>query len=523
MYQEKIISAFAPLKNFVKRYFKELFVFTAILIAAITTIRLQNRIVGWEPGYDDLQPKHHGWVSSHTLAIISHASLENNFVGYALAFKEYQNHVDYQYFDRYPIFFSALFHQALSLVKNLSAKIYAAKQVMNLIYLSTMMAAFFLIDKLISHKLLSLTIVLLAFSNPFLLYYKDMVHFDQPALFGIFILMLTIAFYKLDGLRAPLYAATLLTVGLGRGYASYAVMILWLTIESILILKASNTSVAQKIRNIIQHDSFLILIIGIVWGAGLLSYNVFIEAHKRQVPISQTSILNSAEKRLSLDDQFNQENAHIINWSSFTKEQVNRIVKWSFPIHDVNFGSKRNGLLLGFMFLAMFFFIRKQKPEKRIIYLLMILSGFVWLIPLRNLSAFHDYTTMYYIGIPLVFFLSVFTFLNPSKETTYYILAGSLIVYVVAIGQVKELHEERAGKASQYTYDFMRILDEMDGEGKNIFMKGNVPYAPFAPGFYLSDHYLSSLELADYVIARDSEYLPNTLTPTNDKIFLFKP
>ncbi|MBK8619711.1 MAG: hypothetical protein IPN96_22040 [Anaerolineales bacterium] len=47
--------------------------------------------------------------------------------------------------------------------------------------------------------------------------------------------------------------------------------------------------------------------------------------------------------------------------------------------------------------------IWKQTADRRMIYLILTLSGFVWLFPLRNLAAFHDYTAMYYIGIPLVF------------------------------------------------------------------------------------------------------------------------
>ena len=64
---------------------------------------------------------------------------------------------------------------------------------MNLIFLGTLILAFLIIDKLIKNKPLALTVVFLAFSNPFLLFYKDMVHFDQPASVGFLLLIYAIA------------------------------------------------------------------------------------------------------------------------------------------------------------------------------------------------------------------------------------------------------------------------------------------------------------------------------------------
>ena len=155
------------------------------------------------------------------------------------------------------------------------------------------------------------------------------------------------------------------------------------------------------------------------------------------------------------------------------------------------------------------------------IYLILALSGFVWLIPLRNLAAFHDYTAMYYIGIPLVFFISIFAALNPSKKVSSFLLIAGLAVYISAVVQVRDWHENNAGKADVYVYDFDRILEKIDGTGNNVNMAEVIPYGPFPPGFYLSEQYLSSKNTADYIVSRDRKYSPNNLTPDNKVIFLF--
>ena len=522
MFKKKFILLFQNVESNVKNNFSHYFCSMVILIAIITTFVLQNKIVGFEPGYDDLQPKHHGWVSSQGLAIITTATLENHFVGYAVAVKDDQNKINYDYFDRYPVFFSATFNLVLSLFSKLSDKVYVAKQGMNLIFLCTLIMAFLIVDKLTKNKPLSLTVVLLTFSNPFLLFYKDMVHFDQPALFGCLLLIYAIVIYKIDGKKNLLYISTFVAIGMGRGYASYPILILWVGFETIMILKSKDFDWNVKLKTLIRHPSFLLLMIGIIWGASLLSYNIIVEANKREIPILQTSILLSAQKRLSLNPEFNLENEPIINWQDFSISQVNRIIQWSFPITKVNFEFFGNSILLVLMIIIMGIFIWKQATEKRIIYLIIILFGFAWLIPLRNLAAFHDYTAMYYIGIPLIFFLSLLSFLNPSQKASYFLLIVGLLIYISAIVQVKHLHESRAGNANQYTYDFMQIDQEIIGTGNNIYLKNDIPHAPYVALFYLPGQYLSPIELADYVISPNRDYGPDNLTPHNHIMFLFK-
>jgi hypothetical protein len=128
---------------------------------------------------------------------------------------------------------------------------------------------------------------------------------------------------------------------------------------------------------------------------------------------------------------------------------------------------------------------------------------------------------MYYIGIPLVFFSSIFMFLGAFRRLGYVLSVVALVVYVSALIQVKTWHEERAGKANEYTYDFVRILQEIDGPGKNINMPEMIPYGPFTPGFYLSEHYLTSPDIADYIVTRNRKYPGVNLTPENKVIFLF--
>ena len=522
MSKEIPTSLFSVARNYAENNFSQILSFTVITIVVLTTFLFQGNVIGLEGGFDEKQPNHHGWVTANTIAIINRATPENFFVGYALASRDDQNKIHYEYFDRYPVFFSAIFNRILILCNSLAEEMVLARQVMNFIFLSTLIVAFLILDKLTGNKPLALTATLLAFSNPFLLWYKDMVHFDQPALFGFLLLIYALALYKLEGRKTPLYIATFVAIGLGRGYASYSILILWLAFETFLILRKKGLILKEKFNRILKHPSFLVLVIAIAWGGSLLTYNIVIEAHKRDVSILQTSIIRSARYRLSLNPEFNQENEEVINWPDFVKGQVSRIIQWSFPVKGVNFGFSWDILLLTGMFAVMGVIVRRQSVEKRMIYLILMLSGFFWLFPLKNLSAFHDYTAMYYIGIPLVFFLSVFTIIRLSKTTPYFLLIAGVILYVTTIVQVRDWHAELAGNANAYIYDFDRILEKIDGTGNNVNMAEGIPYGPFTSGFYLSEQYLSSRKVADYVVSRDKKKLPDNLTPDNEVIYLFK-
>jgi hypothetical protein len=152
------------------------------------------------------------------------------------------------------------------------------------------------------------------------------------------------------------------------------------------------------------------------------------------------------------------------------------------------------------------------------------LSGFFWLFPMRNLAAFHDYTAMYYIGVPLVLYMA---FLSPLKrfgKATIGLCVACIALYAVVNSGVSQLHSGRQKASSAYTVDFNRIVQTI-GEGKNVYVDGGyshvVPGVAYALGFYLAGDYITSLDVSDYVISTDKHYQPETLTPANKKAFLF--
>jgi hypothetical protein len=499
-----------------------LWAFLACAAFALITVFQQNRVVGWEPGYNELQPGHHGWVSSHTLAIIAHATPENGFVGYALATLDERGAPDYDYFDRYPVFFSAGMHGILSLKPRLSTQIYLAKQVMNVVFVLTLAVGYLLLRKLTGSQLAAMAAAILALSSRYLLFFKDMVHYDQPALLGMLGLILAIAVFKIDGHRPIVYAATLLAVSLGRGYASIAVLFVWLVFEAVEAVREKASSLGQRIRRLVRLDACLALLLGTGWSALNLVYNIQVEAAKRGIPYGDTSIVQSALNRLALNQDFNESYLRLLNWRYFLSDELIRLVRWSFPIWNYEGSVALSAGIVVLMLVVIYLFGRSLDASRRMVLRILVVSGVSWLFAMRNLSAFHDYTAMYFLGVPLAFYAAVTHFVRLPRAGWLVVVAISLGVFAERDLRTQALHAELGSHLSVYTHDFMRIAAALPGRGEPIYLADGIPYAPYAFGFYLPGHFLASEEIADYVITSDRRFLPTKLTPDNERMFLFQ-
>ena len=68
--------------------------------------------------------------------------------------------------------------------------------------------------------------------------------------------------------------------------------------------------------------------------------------------------------------------------------------------------------------------------------------GFCWALPLRNSVAFHDFETVFYVGIPLVFFRLdyVVTCANcPSRQSIAAVAVAALLLFVLSAAEMARI------------------------------------------------------------------------------------
>lgn len=493
-------------------------------IAVVVLILVIGYVI-YDQAYDvGFRKGHRGWVSSHTLAVIQKASPANGFLGYAIGIEEADGSRSYSYFDRYPIFFSAAVRIILNTVDLTRAQqVYLARQVMNLIYGLILLAAVALLIELQILPGVAVAAAALAGAGHYLVEYRDLIHYDQPALLGFMILLWAIARYKRANNRRVVYVATILAVTMGRGYASFAILGVWWICETIAAVFADWRKSPRVIATSVQTRA---CIISIAIASSCLGYNMLMEANTRDVSITEVGIFESALRRLSIDKKFKQKRRLILKWDSFTRREAVRGIEglqpWMFRDAFQKSG-KRVYWGVGAVAIVVGIFAASRRRRYRIPIIVMSLSGIAWLFPMRGLTAFHDYTTIYFFSLNLTFFAAILSFVT---RRTQLIPAVLTCVFLLASNQMRnEDLEKESRKSNVLTEELGRIARKLK-PGDRIMVEPShkrlIKGAPYAVGFYFPDQKIQTEKPATLFVTGDEEHEGTNLTPKNHRIFLFK-
>ena len=505
--------------------------------------------------YAGFYDKHHGWITAHALALADHATPANAFVGHARLFWDEDFGFDYDYFDRYPVFFTVLVGYLIRLTEDLATQVFIARQLMHAIFVLTMLFAWLLLRRLGLSRLAALVGTTLAFSGYGLLYYRGAVHFDHPALLGMQILLYVIARVKLERrLRWRwLTLATLLAVSLGGGFVSLSIPGLWVLLEAAGILTQRGLSPGQHLRAIITHDATRMLLLGVAWTGLMLVYNISVEMLRRDIPLQDVSVIYSMRRRLPLGHEGgrNVETGKNVAplWDEFAILEMDRMLRWyaptKFPGSDEMPSAASAPLFLLALALALRFAWR-QAPALRLTLLLITGAGLLFIIVMINLTAHHDYTTMYALGAALVFWLALLRPLQAQRHLAGALLLVSLALFLRSALLVEAEQEGIFAEYARYTDDYNRIRLVLKARGVDqariydTFIN-NCPIVHskcYAPGFYLADHAIArKRQDADHVLSdfrfytnkswltegdeKGLKLLARSLTPENDTYHIF--
>lgn len=500
---------------------------------------LQPYKVGFEPG-------HHGWVSSHTLAIIGRATPAREFVGYAQEFRTGDG-VSRVYFDRHPALFAAGMNAGLSLSGDTFAeRVFAARQLMNVIYVLTGVFSYLFLLSVLRSRPAAFVATLLTLSGWYFAHYKDMVHFDQPAVLGLAMTYFGIASFELEDRRGPLFAASLAAPLLGLGYVSVITLAFW-----------SGVRVARRSRSssetITLVEPFAATLLAGTLAASALLYNTVVEARGRNVPLAETSIVESATRRLGLSSSFNEEYSPELAWSSFLSSQAQRAYDGMWPlafhggfdaldrrarnptdasrVYSVARETYRVGgqiVVAGVLLVGIGVLVRLDQSRRWVVGVVAA-SGIVWLLLMRNLAAFHDYTAIYLLGAQLSVFGGFALYC--SRRFPRVSVAGGLTIFVASLVVNHTSSTAIAKEVNSITEEFQTIRNALQGTRAAIYAGSTDDHwhflegRPFALGFYGSEYeFVLQEDEAAFVLTNQSVDPPPgaNLTPENGSFFLYR-
>ncbi len=482
--------------------------------------------------------EHYSWVSSHSLAIVSHVTPANGFVGHSRTVMDAGGRLDYRYFDRSPILFGALTGALINLTDNLTLKVWIARQVMHVIFILTMLLAWRLLRRLGARPVPALAMVTLGFSGYMLLYYREMFDYEHASLLGMMLLLYAIAGFRQA--RRPrwrrLALITLLALALGRGYASLGVLGLWTALEAADILRQGGPGPAQRLRAIAGHQATRLLLVGAVWITLLLGWNIAHEMARRDLPLAETNIAASFLNRIPGGKLTDDRTAY----ARFTPTLERRLLRWFLPLDESSGRDIHHWALLPALVLVVSYSV-SQKPARRIALLLTAFSGLVWILGMINHTRYHDFTTMYALGFALVFWLALLERVRQPRIVAV-LLILSLALFLRNSLEIEAGNNEHFRDTAIYTEEYDRILRQIGRSGQVVYSSRDLldavmNRAPVVLGFYLGDNILAErAEQADYLVAaREVLALPaappddggegwrlyRTLTPENRVAFLF--
>lgn len=472
-----------------------------------------------DPGFER---GHRGWVSAHTLAIAAKATPERGFVGHALSLAA-PGERELYYFDRYPVFFSASLHGLLAATApDKAAGVEAARQAMNLVHALTVTAAVLLLAALGVPVEAAVAAAALAACAHTMVEFRDMVHYDQPALLGMVLLLAAIAAWTRGRSQGLVLAATVVAMTAGRGYASLPLLGLWWLLEAVRTWRGRGHGGAAALQAILLGVPARACVLGAAVAAACLAWNVHQEALQRGVPWSEAGIVASAGKRLALDREFNVEKQARLDWTSVAKVQrqnlVRAVLPWSReePLED---SPAIRAVLAALVLAGALAFAATRGGGAAIPWTLLVLAGPLWLLLMRNLAAFHPYTGLFLYPTALAFFAALLQAAGPRLRTPAAL--GACALLVACTGSRNEQLSRLRASALRDTADLQRI-EEALGPGESFAVDGRVfRGVPFAPGFYLPDHDLVVQGRSPLLLTRERGRDGN-LTPDNHGIFLVR-
>ena len=422
-----------------------------LLLSALSTVFL----FGHDRGrfYRD---GHHDWITSQGLAQAVNLSPEHNFLLFISRTLDADGAPSYATYARWPIGSYALVKLAiLPFEGNLSAQIYAARLVMLLLFSASAVLACLALARLTGDGWIALTATLLAFSSYYALYYNDAFVPDAvPGFFGVLLtfhgMVLFVQEGRLRQLMVKSCAALLLC------WHVYALLLPFIVLgmaSELIRLRAGSSasrSLASQLKRYVAallFSRYLTLgVVTLLFGMAVLSFNLGNDyrAFDGEVPLMELPTVQSMTYRFGADDEFNEGYAEMLAWGNFLENQFYRIARATLPFAISPFDNHAYyedkdylGVIVGALATGVAVMGLLVARHKMLLATL-VLSGFCWALPLRNFTAFHDFQSLFYIGVPLTIFSVILLYIRKlsSDQFVSVLAVAALLLFVLSSAEM---------------------------------------------------------------------------------------
>ena len=543
----------------------------ALLLLALSTVFL----FGGDRG-SFYRPHRHSWTSSQHLTIAVNISPEHGFQRFVRRIMDEDGAVRYAPYNRFPIGgYLSMKLATLPASGDLSAQILFARILMLLFFAAAAVLAYLSLCRLVSNRWIALTATLLSFSSFYLLYYNDMTANEgMPDLFGVMLAFHGMVVFVQEGRFRQLLVKT--CIGLLLGWHVFALLLPFVILGLASDLLRARSAAASLQSSTVFHrgkrmaiallrSRYLLLgIVALGFGLAILTFNFAMEyiALDGQTPLTELPSFQSMLNRTSVNQGAVRASWP---WGAFFEVQFLRIFLMFVPYGLIGSGgilesppwqtqfqgvlipaaninaitviewlSKFQGVVLG-VGLSGACLIGLMFTRQRMLFATLASFGFFWALPMRQTTVLHGFESMYYVGLPMVFFSLVLLRLRGLARGRLipYLAAGSALLFAVSSFQMSRVaHGAESARFAQEAEQDMIVIRELTEETGGVTVLPLDGLSPTESGFgwesYKMVYYLnrSFLRFEDrseqgFSLMRERIDTDALLTPQNRQFFLY--
>ncbi len=502
----------------------------------------------------------HNWISSEHLTIAVNLSPEHGFQRFHRRFIDDDGAVRYAPYNRFPIGgYLSMKLATLPFGESPSAQLTAARILMLLLFTATAVLAYLSLSRLTSNRWIALTATLLAFSSYYLLFYNDMTANEgMPDLFGVMLVFHGMVVFVQKDRFLQLLVKTCIALLLGWHVLALLLpfVIIGLVSDLLRARSAAATSTplppyyvkVKRAASAPFRSRYLLLgMVALGFGLSILAFNFAMEyaALDGETPLTKLPSFQSMLNRTGVDPTFTIDHVYYRDWRPFLEEQFRRISRMfvpyalyggSSPLQSPTWTSEFQGVVLGVV-LSMTCLIGSIFVHPRILFATLASFGFFWALPMRHTTSFlsHHFETIYYIGLPLVFFAIVLLLAKRLTNQNGAIAAAAvaaLLLFAVSSFQMSRIEHgaETAQTARDAAQDLLAIRNLTAGDLVTVLPVGGDYKSISGVAVHAVDYYLntsliryrdlSSVE-GGFVVMRERIDTDALLTPQNQYFFLY--
>ena len=543
----------------------------ALLLLALSTVFL----FGGDRG-SFYRPHRHSWTSSQHLTIAVNISPEHGFQRFVRRIMDEDGAVRYAPYNRFPIGgYLSMKLATLPASGDLSAQILFARILMLLFFAAAAVLAYLSLCRLVSNRWIALTATLLSFSSFYLLYYNDMTANEgMPDFFVVMLAFHGMVVFVQEGRFRQLLVKACIALLLGwHVFALLAPFVILGLASDLLRARSAAASLqpstvlhrGKRMAIALLRSRYLLLgIVALGFGLAILTFNFAMEyiALDGQTPLTELPSFQSMLNRTSVNQGAVRASWP---WAPFLEVQFLRIFLMFVPYGLIGSGgilesppwqtqfqgvlipaaninaitviewlSKFQGVVLG-VGLSGACLIGLMFTRQRMLFATLASFGFFWALPMRQTTVLHGFESMYYVGLPMVFFSLVLLWLRGLARGRLipYLAAGSALLFAVSSLQMSRVtHGAESARFAQEAEQDMIVIRELTEETGVVTVLPLDGLSPTESGFgwesYKMVYYLnrSFLRFEDrsergFSLMRERIDTDALLTPQNRQFFLY--